>query len=404
MNIWKIALHNIKSKPLYTALSVLTLALSISLLLAMQQLKNSFQYQIKNNLGEIDLVIGTKGSPLQLILASVLHLDNPTGNISYNEAKKISNTPSIKSAIPISYGDNYKGFRIIGTNKAFKKLYKAKLQKGRDFNNPMEVIIGHTVAKQLKLSIGDTFLSSHGLVESDIEIHDEKFTIVGILKPTKKVIDRLVICNLESIWDIHEHEEDIDINKNHDKKEHNYDNEITALLVSFRNPTGFLTIPRIINERSNMQAALPKYELDKLYNYMGIGIKTITWIAYLVLIIAGLTIFISLYKMVKERAFDLALLRTYGATNFQVMKIVAYEGIIIVLFAFLIGIASIKIVLPLLLKTIDLGFKVNLLQQLPLQMILQIGAIVFVIMFLAIAVAVHPIMKMKVSEILRNEK
>ena len=109
MNIWSITLQNIKIKPLYTFLSVLVLSLSIALLLGIQQLKRSFKNQIENNLGNIDVVVGAKGSPLQLVLASVLHLDNPTGNISYKEALKISKNPLIKSAVPISYGDNYKG-------------------------------------------------------------------------------------------------------------------------------------------------------------------------------------------------------------------------------------------------------------------------------------------------------
>jgi len=109
MNIWILSLHNIKSKPLYTFLSIFILSLSITLLLGVQQLKSSFENQIKNNIGDIDVVIGAKGSPLQLVLSSILHIDNPTGNISYSKANIISKHPRIKSAIPISYGDNYKG-------------------------------------------------------------------------------------------------------------------------------------------------------------------------------------------------------------------------------------------------------------------------------------------------------
>ena len=93
MMLWKISIQNIKIKPIYTFLSVFILGLSIALLIGIQQLKTSFKYQMKNNLGDIDLVIGAKGSPLQLVLSSVLHLDNPTGNISYGEAKKIAENP-----------------------------------------------------------------------------------------------------------------------------------------------------------------------------------------------------------------------------------------------------------------------------------------------------------------------
>jgi putative ABC transport system permease protein len=101
MNIWSLSLYNIKAKPLYTFLIVLTLSLSIALLFGVQQLKNSFLNQIENNLGDIDLVIGAKGSPLQLVLSSVLHFDTPTGNIPYEKAKKIARNARIKKAIPI---------------------------------------------------------------------------------------------------------------------------------------------------------------------------------------------------------------------------------------------------------------------------------------------------------------
>lgn len=163
-------------------------------------------------------------------------------------------------------------------------------------------------------------------------------------------------------------------------------------------------MPRAINENTNMQAALPKYELDKLYEYMGIGLKTITWIAYLILVISGLTIFIGLYKMVKERAFDLALLRTYGATNFQLVRMVAYEGIAIVCIAFLLALVLEKSVLPYLLSFSEITSKESILQQLSFEDIFRIGMVVFAIITVSIAIAVFPIMKMKISNILNNEK
>jgi putative ABC transport system permease protein len=438
MSVWKISLKNILSKPLYSFLSVFTLSLSILLLLGIAKIKASFEHQMDNNLASIDMVVGAKGSPLQLVLASVLHLDNPTGNISYKEANKIAKNPLIGKAIPISYGDNYNGFRIVGTTNEFKDLYEADLKDGRDVEKTFEVIIGHSVAVTTNLNVGDTFLSSHGLVDANIETHDEKFTVVGVLKPTQKVIDRLIISNLESIWDVHNHEDEGSHEDTHDnqqeeheahehddhEKEHIYEadiheshehnapeqdlidesKEITSLLVSFRNPTGFFTLPRTINKDTNMQAALPKYELDKLYEFMGVGLKTISWIAYLILIISGLTIFISLYKMVKERAFDLALLRTYGASNFQLVKMVAYEGFTIVTVAYLFGLILVKTVLPYLLNFTKTNAKGVMLQQLPFADILHIGIIVLGIITISIAIAVYPVLKMKISNILSNEK
>ncbi len=405
MNIWKISLKNIKSRPLYTFSSIFILALSIALLLGIRQLETSFKYQMQNNLGKIDLVIGAKGSPLQLVLASVLHMDNPTGNILYEDAKKIGKSSFIKTAVPISYGDNYKGYKIVGSTANFATLYDAKLEKGSAIKKPMEVILGSTVAEQLQLKIGDTFLSSHGLLENDIDIHSEHLTIVGIYQPTNKTIDRLIVTSLESIWDVHEKEEhEKDENHLEHHENHEKGKEITSLLVSFRSPSAFLTLPRKINKDTNMQAVLPKYELEKLYRYTGVGFKTISWIAYMILIISCITIFVSLYKMVKERAFDLALLRTYGASNFQLTRMIAYEGLIIGLLAFLLGLLLSKAGLYFMLRIMETEYQQNTLQKLPLQEFLQIVLLVVVMVTFSILLAIYPIMKMNISTTLSNEK
>ncbi len=400
MNIWSISIQNIKSKSLYTFLSVFILSLSIALLLGVQQLKKSFKNQIKNNTNNIDLVIGAKGSPLQLVLASVLHLNNPTGNIPYTVVQKISKNPMVKSAIPISYGDNHKGFRIIGTTNQFSTLYSAKLDKGRRVKKSMEVVLGHVVAKQLSLKLGDRILSSHGLIENDIEVHSNKLKVVGILKPTQKVIDRLIITHLESIWDLHTHEKE----ENHVDSQHEEEKEITSLLVTIKSPRALLSLPRKINKKTNMQAVLPIYELDKLYKNLGIGFKTIAGFAYLILLISGSILFMSLYKMVKERTVDLAIFRTYGANNFQLIKIVAYEGFLVGAAAFILGYLYLKIGIIFISKVIDHNSNLHLLQKLSFKEIQNTFISVFIIIVLSIALAIYPILKMEVSTILSNEK
>ena len=404
MTLWNISLQNIKSKPLYTCLSIFILSLSIALLLGIQQLKKSFKNQIENNLGKIDLVIGAKGSPLQLILASVLHIDNPTGNISYDEAQKISKNPMIKSAIPISYGDNYKGFRIVGSTNEYTTLYNATLKNGRTVEKSMEVVLGSIVAKKLKLKVGDSLLSSHGLVENDIDVHSQKLTVVGILQSTKKVIDRLIITNLETVWEVHEDEAVNEEDKHVGHAHHHHHKEITSLLINFKSPRALLTFPRKINKQTNFQAALPKYELNKLYEYTRIGFQTISWIAYLILVISCSTIFMSLYKMVKERAFDLAILRTYGASNFQLIRMVIYEGLIIALTAFLGGFLLIRIGLYTLFHFMDVNYQQNILNKLAIQDILQTGILIVIMVLLSVLLAIYPIIKMNISTVLSNEK
>jgi putative ABC transport system permease protein len=403
MNIWSISIQNIKSKPLYTFLSVFILSLSIALLLGIQQLKRSFENQIENNLGNIDVVVGAKGSPLQLVLASVLHLDNPTGNISYKETLKICKNPLIKSAVPISYGDNYKGYRIVGTTDEYTTLYSAELEKGHRVENVMEVVLGNSVAQKLNLRIGDTLLSAHGLVENSIEEHDAVLTVVGILKPTQKVIDRLILTNLESVWNVHNHERKGN-HEIHDDGKSIDEKEITSLLIHFKSLRGLLPFIRRINERTNMQASIPKYELHKLYKYTSVGFKTISLIAYLILVISCITLFISLYKMVKERAFDLAILRTYGASNFQLIKMVFYEGLIVVFSSFLLGFLLLKIGLRFALYFMKSNNQQNILTALSIQDVLQIAMLILIMVIISVSCAIYPIIKMDVSKILSNEK
>ncbi|APZ48174.1 permease [Polaribacter reichenbachii] len=411
MNVFSITLKNIQAKPLYSVLSIITLSLSITLLLGIKQIELSFKNQIENNLENIDLVIGAKGSPLQLVLASVLHLDNPTGNIFYQEAQKITENSMVKWVIPISYGDNYKGFRIVGSTEKYPELYKAELEQGQFVQKSMEVILGATVAQQLNLKIGDTFLSAHGLLDNDLEVHTEEFTVVGILKPTQKVIDRLIVTRLESIWEVHQHEEHEEEEKHYDEDEHtahqhsaDHQKEITSLLVSLKSKRALLNFPRKINENTNLQAVLPKYELHKLYDYTSVGFKTIAIIGYLILCIASLSIFMSLYKMMKERAFDLAILRTYGATRFQLIKMVVYEALILVFLAFTIGYITIKVGATMFINSQSISVQQNILQDLPLLEVLKIAGLMLIMVFIAVVLTIIPLLKMNISTILSNEK
>ncbi|MBW1296670.1 FtsX-like permease family protein [Aquimarina litoralis] len=423
-----LAYKNLISKPLNTALSVLLLILSISLATFILQVKEQLHQHLEGNTKHFDMVIGAKGSPLQLVLSSILHIDNPTGNISFKEAKEMGKKASVKYTVPVSYGDNYKGYRILGTTHKYLDVYQAVLQSGRLYTKSFEAVIGSQVVKSTNLQLGDTFVSSHGLGESGVETHDEKpFTVTGILKPTGTIIDNLVITNLESIWEVHDHsdeegheegehddhkkeehhheeteghsEEDHD---NHDKEEHDHDHdkehshdnhssaenytlimeegpqqndhvkekehnhaeedhghadeetgkekehdhskehhdeekEITSLLVKFRNPIGALQTTRFINEKSTMQAAIPKFEIDRLMKFLGIGFQTINGISIAILLIASLSIFINVIKTVRERKQELALLRTYGISTFQLIKLVFFEALILTILSAIFG-------------------------------------------------------------------
>lgn len=358
MNLYYLAYRNMVSKPLNLLLSLLLLSLSVSLATFVLQLSRQFDGQLHKNIAPIDMVVGAKGSPLQLVLSSVLHIDVPTGNIKLKDVAMLQKHPFIKTFIPISYGDNYKGFRILGTKISYLNHNNATIAKGRYFEKPFEVIVGSNLSKKLCLKIGDHFISSHGLIASVIDEHDDHpFVVTGILKPTGTVIDQLFVTNLESIWIAHDHEEeenhhheddhqedkDHHEDKDYHKKEtetlekHNEEKEITSLLIQFKSPLGMIQLPRYINENTTMQAALPGYEVQRLIGLLGSGVQTVNGIALAILFISGLSIFISLLKTIRERRQELALLRTYGLHSKQLIGLALLEGVFLAFIGFVLG-------------------------------------------------------------------
>jgi putative ABC transport system permease protein len=210
VNIFKLSIKNIFNKPLSSTISLALLILGIGIISLLLQLNSLIKNQMNNNLKGIDMVVGAKGSPLQLILSSVYHVDSPTGNISYKEADEISKNKMVGSSIKLLYGDNYKGFRIVGAEKKYIELYGAVFKKGNEWNKPFEVVVGSKVSKELKINLGDEFVSSHGLRENG-ESHDHKsFKVVGLLEPSNSVIDQLIITSPTSVWNIHDDHDHLD--------------------------------------------------------------------------------------------------------------------------------------------------------------------------------------------------
>lgn len=335
MNLVKLSFKNLISKPLNALLSLLLLVLSVALVTFMLQLSAQVKGNLDKNIKPVDLVVGAKGSPLQLVLSSVLHIDAPTGNIKLIEAEKLKKSRLVKAAVPVSYGDNYKGVRILGTETSYLKLYNAELATGELFSKSQQVVLGSETAKKLQLKLGDTFLSSHGLADQNLEEHHgHPFKVVGILKPSGSVVDNLIITNLESIWDVHSHADEHSDDEHH---HHEEDLEVTSLLIQFSNPMAMMQLPRYINDKTNMQAALPSLEINRLVKLLGVGVQTIQLIAIAILLVSGLSIFISLLKAIRERRQELAVLRTYGATSAQLLWLVLLEGLFLGFIGYVIG-------------------------------------------------------------------
>ena len=357
MNIFKLSIKNIISKPLSSLLSLALLVFGIGIISLLLQLNSLIKTQMDNNLKGIDMVVGAKGSPLQLILSAVYHIDSPTGNISVEDAKKIKNNRMVGSSIDLLYGDNYKGYRIVGTDDEFLDLYDAKIKDGRKWEDPFEVVVGSKIHSKFGLKLDDELMSSHGLRETGEAHEDQLFKVVGLLEPSNSVIDQLIVTSPESIWDLHaehdhsgeehddehDHEHDDEHDDEHDHEhddEHDHehdDEEITAMLIKFQNPMNIIQFPRQINEETNLQAAVPSYEISRLFKLFGFGIETLTYLAYLIIIVSAFSLFINLFNSMRDRKYEMALIRTLGSSRRQLSFMIIFESLILTTVGFLLG-------------------------------------------------------------------
>ena len=325
------------SRPMGAALNVLLLSLGLAsitfLMLVSFQLDKAFD----KDLAGIDVVVGAKGSPMQFILCGVFHIDVPPGNIPLKAVKALKDNPLVASVIPISLGENFRGFRIVGTSSEYIKHYGATLEQGGIWDKPMQVVVGATVAKKLGVQVGNTFVGSHGLGAGGHLHGDNPYTVVGILQPSSTVIDRLIVTDTASVWKVHEDYTAID---DEDRKIMEDEREVTMALIQYKTPLAAMSFPRMVNTTTEMQAAAPAVEISKLLNMLGIGTDVLRAFAGVLLLTAGLSVFIALWNAVRERRADLALLRMLGAPPAKIAALLMGEALWLGVMSACIGVAG----------------------------------------------------------------
>jgi putative ABC transport system permease protein len=370
----KIAWKNLIDKKLNSFLCILLMALGIGLISLLVILSKQFEEKFTKNISGIDMVVGAKGSPLQLILSSVYQVDNPTGNIPLNQVNALKRNPLVKEVIPMSMGDNYKGYRIVGTNKQYLDHFKAEFAEGQLFAENLDVVIGAVTALNLELKIGDDFHSAHGL-DAEGETHDhEHFKVVGILGYNNSVIDNLILTSLSSVWAVHEHGSNqlptLNDQGHEGEKESstlhpqpsNPEREITSALVKFRSPMGMMTVPRNINENSVMQAALPSIEVNRLFELLGVGVSTLRALALAIMLISGISVFVSLYNSLKERRYEMALMLSMGASRLQLFGMLLLEGLILGIAGYIAGLVISRVGIWLVSKRVAESYHFDISQ------------------------------------------
>ncbi len=333
MNMISLSIKNLLSNKLSTLLSVVLFALGVGLISLILLINHQIEDKFEKNLAGVQCVVGAKGSPLQLILCNIFHIDFPTGNIPLKQAEALKRNPMVSKAVDLSLGDSYKGYRIVGTSHDYADLYEAELVEGKLWETTFDVTVGGVVAERLGLKIGDTFHSSHGFAEGMEHDHGDPFKVVGILKKKGNVLDQLVLTNRESVWAVHEHgpapENDSLLLESR---------EVTSLLLFFNNKMGVINFPRLINENTDLQAASPAFEMARLYSMMGQGEKLLRLLGIIIVVVSALSIFISLFNSLRSRKYELALMRVSGASPTWLFLLIILEGLLIAIIGYVIGI------------------------------------------------------------------
>lgn len=336
LGMLSLSLRYLWSRPLAAVLNLLLLTLGLAsvtlVLLVSEQIERAFE----RDLAGIDLVVGAKGSPMQLILAGVFHIDVPPGNIPLEQVRALQKNPQVAQLIPLSLGDSFRGFRMVGTTHDYVTRYNATLVQGELWQKPMQAVLGAQAAQATGLLPGHQFKGAHGLGGGGHEHGEAPYTVTGVLNACGCVLDRLILTATESVWQVHEKATATDED---DRKALEAEREVTMALIRYKSPLAAVTFPRYINASTPMQAAAPAVEVTRLLRMVGVGTDVLRGFGAVLLLTAALSVFIALWNAVRERRTDLAMLRMLGARPAKVAGLLAFEALWLALLASALGLA-----------------------------------------------------------------
>ena len=323
MNALTLALASVRARPLNTFLCIAASAAGVALLCTVFLLSQAIETGFTRNAEGIDVVVGAKGSPLQLVLSSVYHADVPTGNIDAKDADRVSHNPQIRQSIPLALGDSHRGWRIVGTTPDYLALYHANFADGHVWQQPFDAVAGALTG----IKAGEEFPAVHGLsIDSDDVHHFHLYKITGTLKPTGTVIDRLILTSVDSVQELHKHP---DLGDPDAAEEYKIGHQVTAILIKTKSPVAVMNLPRQINQSSNLLAANPGYEMTRLAQSLGIGRDVLTVLGAGFILLSALMLLSTLASSLTARRYDLGVLRVLGASPQMLSCTVMAEGLIL---------------------------------------------------------------------------
>ena len=368
---WK----SVQNRKLTSLLCVASIALSVALLLGVERIKNGARDGFTNTISQTDLIVGAKGGPLQLVLYTVFRIGSPTNNIRFSSYTKIKNLPEVDWTIPISLGDAYRGYRVVGTDENFFKHYryrrnqKIEVLNGKIPVGIFDVVLGYEVAQKFQHKTSDSIILSHGISEKSFMDHSvTPFKVVGILNPTATPIDRSIFITLEGMeamhigWDKGVSGKNSTVTPENLKKENIHIGQITSFLLKTKNRIQTLKLQRKIDSfpEDPLMAVIPGLALHQLWKTLSYIENILYLISLCVLAVGLISVIVSLYTSLNERRREIAIFRALGAGAGKVVSLLLVESSLIVLVGTLIGTALLYLCLFMVRPYLESNFSLYL--------------------------------------------
>ncbi len=349
-----LAARSLWNRRLTAGLTVFAIAVSVALLAGVQKLRTEARESFASTISGTDLVVGARSGPINLLLYSVFRIGDATANVSWQSYQMVSRHPDVAWTIPISLGDSHRGFRVMGTSRAYFEHYRyggrreLAFAAGGPFAEVHDAVLGAEVARQLGYAIGERIIIAHGVGEVSFAHHDDDpFTVVGILAPTGTPVDRTVHVSLEAITAIHEGWQGgmprpgappgggapADLTPA----------SITAFLVGLESRSAVLQMQRALNDYRGepLLAIMPGVVLQQLWQLVGVADTALLLVAACVVLAGLVGMLTSLLTTVNERRREMAILRSVGARPVHVFALLVFESGLLALAGVLLGMAMV---------------------------------------------------------------
>jgi putative ABC transport system permease protein len=356
MTLLSLVYHSVMSRKLTAMLTMLSIALSVALLVGVENVRVGARDSFANTISQTDLIVGARGSSLQLLLYAVFHMGTAANDISYETYEKFKNHPAVAWTIPLSFGDSHRGYRVVGTTADFYSQYRYRRDRQIQFvaghapDDLFDLALGWDVARLLKYKIGDAIIVTHGIEEGKglLQHADRPFAVAGILGRTNTPIDRSIYVTLEGIEAMHLDwadggppmpGEETPVSKI--KKADLHVKQISAFLLRAKSRIDTLQLQRELSsfQGEPLQAIIPGVALSELWQTIGYAEDALVVVSILVMIVGLLGMLVSLYTSLNERRREMSVLRAIGAGPLQIVLLLVLESALLACAGALLGVA-----------------------------------------------------------------